>query len=380
MEWFPTEHIEQMNKSQQSVVDTIVLKNKSKIRLMTYNQDPKEFEGFKAHWAWYDEPPKHAIFIANERSLVDYGGRSWFTMTPIRQPWIWDEIVSKEGVDPRIDVFKMSIWDNAVSKGGHLEDRFINEFLDSLPAEERKSRESGEFLHLQGRVFPTWVPRPPYWVPNFPPKREWVRVMGIDPHPRKPVACIWFAISPDSGIWYAYRELYDDRLRTIKNVVERIKELERGEHIAFRIMDNSANENERTSGSSVFEQFADEGIYCELADKTDKDGRRRILREFLEVDPIFTTPGLVVMDTCPRLRHEFMNHVWDEWAPATKDKNDPKQEPIKKDDDMIDCAMYLLQYGQRAEDFSHSLMEKRYREGGNDSIYRPVFTGGKTGY
>jgi hypothetical protein len=374
-EWLPPELIQQTIRNQQSVVDTLVFKNGSKMRFMTYNQDPKEFEGFKAHWTWYDEPPKHSIFTANERSLIDYGGRSWMTMTPIRQPWIWDRLVSKEGIDKRVEVFRMSIWDNAKSHGGHLENEFIQQFLDSLPKEEREAREKGDFLHLQGRVFSNWQPSPPYWIPYFPPKRDWVRVMGVDPHPRKPIACVWYAISPDTDIWYAYRELYDERLRTVKDVAQRIYELERGETVAFRIMDPSGQENERTSGSSVYEQFADEGLYCELAQKSDKDGRRRILRELLELDSVFNTPGLVVMETCPRLRHEFMNHIWDEWSPSVRDSHDQKQDPVKKDDDILDATMYLLQYGVRARDFNYQLME-----GDQDKVWVPEPVGSRTGY
>ena len=380
-EWLPDDTIKSAVKNQQGVVDTVVFKNRSKIRFMTYNQDPKEFEGFKSHWAWYDEPPKQSIFTANERSLVDYGGRSWFTLTPIRQPWIWSELVDKEGVDKRIEVFRMAIWDNAVSTGGHLEDRFIKEFLDSLPPEERKAREFGEFLHLQGRVFPDWLPKLPYWTPFFPPKREWVRVMAIDPHPRKPVACVWAAISPETNIWYVYRELFDSTLRTIKDVSRRIRELERGEEIAFRVMDPSSQENERTSGSSVYEQFADEGIFAELAQRSDKDGRRRLLRELLEIDPIFKVPGIVTMDNCPRLRHEFMNHVWDEWAPGSRDMHDEKQEVVKKDDDLIDGLMYLLQTGGRkAEDFSSRLKAEKWKQESKAYFHQPVAVVGRTGY
>jgi phage terminase large subunit-like protein len=346
-EWLPRSLVKKINRNQQAVVDKVTFINGSVIQFMTYNQHPKEFEGFKANWTWYDEPPPRPIFIANERSLVDYAGRSWFTLTPIRQPWIWEDIVSQEGENPDVECFKMSSWDNPHISRGSLESYFGS----IKDADERRARELGEFLHLQGRVFPMWEPRKPYFIPHEPPKRDWVRVCAIDPHPRKPVAVVWAAISPDSGFWYVYRELYDDSLRSIKQVSNRIHEMERGEKISLRIIDPSARENERTSDASVYEQFMDYDIFCELAQRYDKDGRIRLMRDMLTIDEVYQRPPMVIMDSCRRLRHEMMNYVWDDWTLAVRDSKDPKPEVVKKDDDLIDGLMYLLQYGTEAADF-----------------------------
>lgn len=400
-EWMPKGIVAHAIKNQQGVVDRVDFTNKSRFRFMAYNQQAKEFEGFKSHWSWYDEPPPHDIYISNERGLVDYGGRSWFTLTPVRQPWIWTDLVSKEGEDPTIDVFKMSVWDNCKENGGHLEREYIEYYLSRLPEEERRSRETGEFLHLQGRVFPEWLPKPPFYFPHdeIAIKSHWPRVMAIDPHPRKPIACIWVAISPDTDIWYPYRELYDPKLRTVDEVAGKIRELERGEPEPFRIIDPSSQENERTSDSSVFEDFMNNGIFCELAQKPDKDGRRKLLRSMLQVDPVYKIPGLVTMGPpggspsnhersigdggCPRLRHEFLNHVWDEWQAQAKDRNDPKQEPVKKDDDLLDGLMYLRQYGERARDFDPRYWEYDGRGGGireKIAVVRPRRIASRTGY
>lgn len=405
-EWLPKDFIKSAIRNQQGVVDTVEFTNGSRMRFMTYNQQPKEFEGFKADYTWYDEPPPHGIYISNERSLIDYGGRSWFTLTPVRQPWIWTELVSQEGEDPTIAVFRMSIWDNARENGGHIEREYIEYYLDRLPEEERISRESGEFLHLQGRIFPEWLPKRPYWVPweTTKIKAHWPRVCAIDPHPRKPIAVLWCAISPDTDIWYAYRELYNPKLRTVKDVADRIEECERGEpgdlESRFRVIDSSAMENERTSDSSVFEQFADYGILCELANKSDKDGRRKLLKDRLRLDPVYQAPSLITVAPplgssstpersqgdggCPRLRFEFLNHVWDEWSAASKDSHDPKGEPLKKDDDLLDGLMYLCQYGDRARDFDPRFWN--YRKGQEvpsvrrEGVERPKRSLSRTGY
>jgi phage terminase large subunit-like protein len=356
-EWLPPGLISKIGRSQQGAVDKIVYSNGSSVNFMTYNQNPKEFEAFKAHWSWYDEPPPHPIFVANERSLVDYSGRSWFTLTPVRQPWIWEDLVGNADESDTVDVFTMSAWDNP-----HVPRASLEHYFSSIKdPDERRSRELGVFLHLQGRVFPMWEARPPYYVPYFEPKRDWVRVCGIDPHPRKPVAVLWAAISPVSDFWYVYRELYDDTLGSVKKVTSRIHELERGEgrKDPFRIIDPSALENELTSESSVYEQFANEDIFCELAGRWDKDGRIRLTRDMFAIDPVYKRPRIVVMDSCRRLKFELMNYIYDDWAARLRDEKDPKPEVVKKDDDLIDCLMYLVQYGQDARDFSPELSNSR---------------------
>lgn len=366
-EWLPGELVKKINRNQQAVVDKVTFTNGSVIQFMTYNQHPKEFEGFKAHWSWYDEPPPRSIFIANERSLVDYAGRSWFTLTPIRQPWIWEDIVSREGESSDIECFRMSSWDNPHISRGALE-----KYFDSIKDEdERRARELGEFLHLQGRVFKMWEPRKPYYVPFFEPPRSWVRVCAIDPHPRKPIAVLWVAISPTSDFWYVYRELYSEEVRSVGACADVIRRLERGERISFRIIDPSSQENEKTSDSSVFEQFLihlcekdhqDPGL--ELAKRWDKEGRIRLLGDMLTVDEVYQRPPLVVMDSCRHLRYELMNYVWDDWTLHMRDSKDPKPEVVKKDDDLIDGLMYLLQYGTHAADFDPQIRRETDDLGG----------------
>jgi hypothetical protein len=108
----------------------------------------------------------------------------------------------------------------------------------------------------------------------------------------------------------------------------------------------------------------------------------------LKIDPVYKTPSFVVYDRCPRLRHEFMNHVWDEWSPASRDSHDEKQEVRKKDDDLLDGLMYLCQYGLDPEDFDPVLAERKFRAGGERALLdgmrvtsprRPV-VGSKSGY
>ena len=363
--WMPDGLVGKTSKNQSGVISRIELANGSVIRLMAYNQDPKEYEATKYHWIWYDEPPPNSIYVASQRGLVDYSGRTWFTMTPLKEPWIYNDLVAQVGVDPDIDHFNFPSDTNPYVPKEAL-DKYFSKIKD--PA-MREARRSGKPLHLQGLVFPEWASRKPYWVPFFQPPKEWVRIMGIDPHPRKPVAVLWIAISPDSDIWYCYRELWDPDLKKVEFIAKEIEMLEAFERIDYRVIDPSARENERTSDTSVYEQFeellcTEDGDSLELADRHDKLGRIELTHGMLDTNNTHQVPQLVVMDSCRMVRQNFMNHIWEDWAIAsTRQDRDPKPEVRKKDDDFIDIIQYLRQYGSTARDFRPEDIGRPYGPG-----------------
>jgi len=91
---------------------------------------------------------------------------------------------------------------------------------------------------------------------------------------------------------------------------------------------------------------------------------------------VFEVPRLVVTTDCRRVRHEFLNFIWADWAiQAAREEKDPKGEVRKKDDDCLDGLMYLMQAGEDASDFgvwsNKQLSEK---------VYIPEVSTSSTGY
>ena len=62
----------------------------SQIYLRSYDQKPATFEGIDYDWVHFDEPPPEPILKAVERGKVVSNARSWYTMTPLKEPYIWD--------------------------------------------------------------------------------------------------------------------------------------------------------------------------------------------------------------------------------------------------------------------------------------------------
>jgi len=358
-EWAPRGQYK-IKKDNRGIPKQIIWKNGSKVHFMSNDQDDMAFEGTNGHWVWADEPIDYAKYVGLKRGLIDFSGHMWMTMTPLSQPWIADVIANRANdPDGNVKLFKFSIWDNCQDNGGHLRREDIEEFLSDLREEELEARLHGNFLHLAGRVYKEWNPEAPHWVPAFDIPANWPRVCVIDPHPRKPIAVLWAAVNPD-GQWFVYRNLFDNRLKTVSDVAARVKELEgwdvrpdgtakRGagaEAVCLRIIDSSANEQERTSGDTIWKRFAHEQLWCAIAKKRNAQAGYDAIHEALKLHSEWSEPGLVVFDTCSHVKHDFLNFCYDDWATnKQKELKGDKQDFRKLHDDFIDCIRYIYQMG-----------------------------------
>lgn len=70
----------------------------SEIHVRSYDQRPDTFEGIDFDWVHYDEPPPQNIYTAVERGKVVTNASSWFTMTPLKEPWVYDQLSLKAAV------------------------------------------------------------------------------------------------------------------------------------------------------------------------------------------------------------------------------------------------------------------------------------------
>ena len=385
-EWFPRGQYK-IKKDNQGNPIRVDLSNGSVIHLMSNEQDDVAFEGTNGHWAWADEPIDKSKYIGIKRGLMDWSGHMWLTCTPLTQPWMADNLMTRaDEVDPEtgniaVKFFKFSIWHNCIDYGGHISRPDILEFLKDLDEAEREARVHGNPLHLAGRVYKEWSPEAPFWVPITRIPRTYPRICIIDPHPRKPVAVLWAAISPDNQI-LVYRDLFDKKLRTITDVANQIKSLEgwtwidegrgrghyergeRAEEVVMRIIDNSAQEDERTSGETVLQRFQKEKIWCQLAKKRNAQAGYDAIHQALKISYEWGEPGLIIDNTCHHVKKNFLNFVWDEWATSKqRDAKGPKQEARKYNDDFIDCIRYIYQFGLTYQ-MLRKQVDKRFKKEG----------------
>ena len=74
------------------------------LNVMTYDQDPGQFEGATLGLVWCDEPPPEAIWGALAARMRK-GGVIFITMTPLGEAaWIYDKLEGAEEVEPGLRV------------------------------------------------------------------------------------------------------------------------------------------------------------------------------------------------------------------------------------------------------------------------------------
>jgi len=180
----------------------------AELTLQSYSSPVGAYEGSTIDAAFFDEPPPQEIFNAVRRGTMRKKGRIMITATPLKQPWMLDELIipsqdensANYGV---VQYFRNEIWDACEDHaGGHLPHAQIEAFLESLPESERTARESGLFMSLQGLEFP-YVKAEDHIVPDFEMYRSWPIVEVVDPAAKRGLTVIWAAVSPTDE-WYVF--------------------------------------------------------------------------------------------------------------------------------------------------------------------------------
>jgi phage terminase large subunit-like protein len=206
----------------QLTYDTNGKKCGSKAYIRSYDQRPDTYEGNDYDWVHWDEPPPEAVHKAAERGKVSSNAPSWYTMTPLKEPYIYDQFSLKAGVDPEIWTIRGEIWENCrdwckacdVTIEENLYERAvrfcpkchktmgfiprqgIEEYLKTLDPEEREAREKGLWKHLSGLVYKE-LDRDVHIYKDFPIPKNWMKIEGFDPHDARPTCWIFGAISPE---------------------------------------------------------------------------------------------------------------------------------------------------------------------------------------
>jgi hypothetical protein len=317
------------------------LKNGSVFDILTHEQNTEQFEGWKGHIAWFDEPPPRDKFIATLRGLVDYRGRSWLTLTPLTQPWIYDEIYTC--ADPkRVHCVTVNMRDNP-----HLSPEAIAEFEVSLTEEEKEARLHGRFLHLSGLVYKEFVPDT-HIIDDFKIPELWTRYFAVDPHERTPTAVMWVAVDP-KGRKYIYDELWMGGV-DLSTIAHAIHAQEGGIQPRIRLIDpHNDKDNAIQGGFNVRKEFMKHGIFCQRANSDTQLGKSRIRAD---LKPMYNhlsksvQPNLQVMRSCTQTIYEFQHYLWDEHR-RNKEEQGAKDQVKKKDDHFMDCLRYIYNFDPR---------------------------------
>lgn len=310
-----------------------VFQNGSTIDLLTYNQDPSMMEGWDGHVILFDEPPPRPVYIANTRGLIDHGGISIFSMTPLKEAWISDEIVTKPS--PSIWVQTMATRDNP-----HLDPKAITEFEEKLSPEERETRMHGKFLHLQGLVFKEFD-REKHICPNFVPDHTYTVYVSMDTHPRTEQAISFVAVDRRDRMFVVH-EVF--KHMTPEQVAATVIEFHTKIHpIEYALIDPSSK-GDSNRGDSTFEVIDRElAHHCIPLDLGSKDMSSGILLMHEALMSRNQIPSLFFCESAQRHIWEMLRYTWQDWKGTNKQAKTELNKPIDKDDHLIEALRRLIQ-------------------------------------
>jgi len=332
---------------------TLTFENGSTCEFMSYDQDLDVFGGVDRDGTLFDEEPPKDIWTECQMRHIGRGGRTVLAMTPVNgMTWVYDDIYEPWhlGTTRSIACWYLSIYDNP-----HLLQEEIEEVARGLDETEQQIRLHGRFLQRTGLVFKEFHDREP-WVYNpFQMPLSWPRWVLIDPHPHKPHAVLFGAVSPSGERW-VYDEIWqacgmEDLAGVIRGKLGGIEPQD-------FIVDSAALGQDERRGTTVYDELADNGIHCSLASKDVDSGIIRLRAAFewnalLKPDrpmayrvepPALPTggPGLHISRDCRMVRHQMARYVWPSYMTArARENNDAPRRPRKKDDDFVDLLRYF---------------------------------------
>lgn len=164
-------------------------------------QGADAFQGDAVRVIRFDEEPKDPSVVSEAlMRIADQSGRLLFTMTPLNG---WTDLL-KENLQGEPDgtvAVHLHGKDNP-----HVPPEFLERIYQRNPT-QRRAREKGEVVVLEGLVYGDYFDRATNIVDPFPIPDEWPRYRFVDFGTRNPTAVLWAAVSPDDRI-YLYREHY----------------------------------------------------------------------------------------------------------------------------------------------------------------------------
>jgi hypothetical protein len=310
-----------------------IFHNGSVIDFLTYQQDTSMMEGWDGHVVLYDEPPPRDKYVANLRGLVDHGGISIFSMTPLKEPWIADELVNKN--DPSIYTSTMTIRDNP-----HISAKDIETFAAALTDDEKETRLEGKFLHLQGLVFKDFNKLTHVKPCREPPKDSTV-YCAIDPHARTPHALVFMWVDR-RGNMFVCHDIF--RNGTPDQIAEWVIQFHDSIHHVEQVIIDPYSKGDQNRGETTYEiverLLADKGIPLDLGSKDLSSGILQVqecLKSRNGLASLFIDPS------CERTIFEVQRIVWADWKGQGTDK-EQMNKPVAKDNHMWENIRRLIQY------------------------------------
>lgn len=305
---------------------TLRFKNGSICQFKTYEQAAFNHGGASLDRVHFDEEPPEDIYKENRARIIDNNGDIIISMTPVHgMTWMFDKFY--------VPYTKRLLHNCFVQLVDMDDNPYINveakkAALEEYSPEEREARKTGKFIALHGLVYPNFT----HVLPQQNPPSDCPVYVGIDPGIRNMAAVVFVYHTKDDGL-VVFEEI-SAQGKTVAEVCKEISTLEGILNIKPRwyVIDPSARNIQHNTGRSLQMEYADFGIKAFPGQNDVRAGINRVAVR-LEHDKLH------VMANCHATIDEFRKYRWSK--PPRGSENDPREEPVKKDDHLLDALRYV---------------------------------------
>jgi hypothetical protein len=348
--------------------------------LMSYTQEDDLFESFRAQGAWEDEPPPKAKHTALSRGLLLDNGKTLMTLTPLKEPWVLDEIVLSGRKDVGV-VDGLKITDNPellesdtdtlkdlglndlqiakfmdlllyedkvkekpVSDKGYSAERFLEKivpedrhndiaklkilkFIKDIDPDDVPPRVFGQFKALVGRVLKKFDENV-HKIKTFEVPTNWPVVAMIDFHLSTPQAISYWAVNPqniDFLIAETWKNLdadgiADDIIRKMRFHGWKIEDayIDPLSKGDTSYIRNRIGSDVRDTYSILSDRLAEEGITLQVASKDKTSGIKNIESKLSGPSGM---PTVYLVEDCERHFFEINRWIYDDKGLPAKEND-----------------------------------------------------------
>lgn len=328
----------------------LTLNNGSFTQIMSYEQESSDVKVGSFHFIGEDEIPPEHFHRQNRTRIMETHGQLWTAATPpddrgtsLSSAWFYDQVYVPgiTRADPEIFAVQLRTDRNRL-----LLAQDIEWLAKGMTSDQKDAQLTGVFLHLSGRVFPEFADLPRTWcfkcdtevhaidgqcqqcagddldpychvIDNEPLPTTWPRCFYGDPHPRRPLAGIWVAVSPNDD-WYVEHEIDVDPYGGPMTVRQAIEDYEarhdlRGSLIWRKLDSQMTKQHNEFAGQDWTIGKALRDVGFEFMDaNVSKETGYAILRDAMRCTPWTRKPRLRVMRRCQKVIHQMTHYAWAE--------------------------------------------------------------------
>jgi hypothetical protein len=337
--------------------------------VMTFDQEPSEFEGPMISLQWCDEPPRPQLMGAI-MSRFSKGGILLLSQTPVNAGPFLDVISDLKDRGTKVLEISATIFDNSKTDGklnskgtkrGLMTNEEIEDYVKSIPLDERESRLYGRAVGKSGKVYPMFdqVEHIRHFGLGDASTKLWNAYCIMDPHDKYYPFIQWWAVLPPNEIgktkyvcyneWPTYDTMggyYDEKRHSvicnmtpekISQVIKILDGTQYGLQIVKRGIDPRFARNSESNYTKNVEglvlSYQNYDLNFELPDQKLMSNARDRIRTLMKYDKqmsthIYNEPDLFIMPHCINTIRAFDRHYWE-------DGKDKESEEYK---DPCDCA------------------------------------------